>query len=78
MTGKKGIANMMDFVNKEAQEVIAINEVHKEIVKDDGLTPLYIMVPKHLKRKFDLYCVNNDTTKRAVITNFLSKLLDTP
>ena len=33
------------------------------------------MIPKDLKKMFDLYCANHDTTKKVVITDFLKKLL---
>lgn len=74
-TEKKGIAKMMDFIDKEAKEVTVVNEVHNDSMREESLTPLYIMIPKELKHKFDLYCVSNSTTKRVVITNYLREFL---
>lgn len=74
MTKKTGIANLMGIVSQEAQQVKVIDEPATS-VKEENLTPLYIMIPKDLKKMFDLYCANHDTTKKVVITDFLKKLL---
>ena len=65
MAKKTGIANLMGIVSQEAQQVKVIDEP----------ATLYIMIPKDLKKMFDLYCANHDTTKKVVITDFLKKLL---
>lgn len=74
MAKKTGIANLMEIVSQEAQQVKVIDEPATS-VKEENLTPLYIMIPKDLKKMFDLYCANHDTTKKVVITDFLKKLL---
>lgn len=74
MAKKTGIANLMGIVSQEAQQVKVIDEPATS-VKEENLTPLYIMIPKNLKKMFDLYCANHDTTKKVVITDFLKKLL---
>ncbi|WP_060828449.1 hypothetical protein [Tannerella forsythia] len=74
MAKKTGIANLMGIVSQEAQQVKVIDEPATS-VKEENLTPLYIMIPKDLKKMFDLYCANHDTTKKVVITDFLKKLL---
>ena len=55
MTKKTGIANLMGIVSQEAQQVKVIDEPTTS-VKEENLTPLYIMIPKDLKKMFDLYC----------------------
>lgn len=74
MAKRTGIANLMGIVSEEAQQVKVINESNTPI-KEENLTPLYIMIPKDLKKMFDLYCANHDTTKKVVITDFLRNLL---
>ena len=65
MAKKTGITNLMRIISQEAQQVKVIDEPATS-VKEENLTPLYIMIPKDLKKMFDLYCTNHNTTKKVV------------
>ena len=53
MAKKTGIANLMGIVSQEAQQVKVIDEPATS-VKEENLTPLYIMIPKDLKKMLGL------------------------